>query len=116
MTYIIFAIQNEGEDAEVLINRCRKFLNKTAYKIIDIDPDLVLFRFWMPFFAPAFSGVAKKIRKYSDATIMAICDNIIPHEERLLDTRLTKIFFGFIDSFIVLSKKVENELMYKVSK
>ena len=107
----------KGDSAqEVDSIRCLSSINpfswrKTAYKIIDIEPDLVLFRFWLPFFAPAFSGVAKKIRKYSDATIMAICDNIIPHEERLLDTRLTKIFFGFIDSFIVLSKKVENELM-----
>ena len=107
----------KGDSAqEVDSIRCLSSINpfswrKTAYKIIDIEPDLVLFRFWLPFFAPAFSGVAKKIRKYSDATIMAICDNIIPHEERLLDTRLTKIFFGFIDSFIVLSKKVENELL-----
>ena len=107
----------KGDPAqEVDSIRCLSSINpfswrKTAYKIIDIEPDLVLFRFWLPFFAPAFSGVAKKIRKYSDATIMAICDNIIPHEERLLDTRLTKRFFGFIDSFIVLSKKVENELL-----
>ena len=107
----------KGDPAqEVDSIRCLSSINpfswrKTAYKIIDIDPDLVLFRFWLPFFAPAFSGVAKKIRKYSDATIMVICDNIIPHEERLLDTRLTKRFFGFIDSFIVLSKKVENELL-----
>ena len=107
----------KGDSAqEVDSIRCLSSINpfswrKTAYKIIDIDPDLVLFRFWLPFFAPAFSGVAKKIRKYSDATIMAICDNIIPHEKRLLDTRLTKRFFGFIDSFIVLSKKVENELL-----
>ncbi|HIM52957.1 MAG TPA: glycosyltransferase [Candidatus Marinimicrobia bacterium] len=107
----------KGDSAqEVDSIRCLSSINpfswrKTAYKIIDIEPDLVLFRFWLPFFAPAFSGVAKKIRKYSDATIMVICDNIIPHEERLLDTRLTKRFFGFIDSFIVLSKKVENELL-----
>ena len=112
----------KGDSAqEVDSIRCLSSINpfswrKTAYKIIDIDPDLVLFRFWLPFFAPAFSGVAKKIRKYSDATIMAICDNIIPHEERLLDTRLTKRFFGFIDSFIVLSKKVENELLSFVPK
>ena len=107
----------KGDSAqEVDSIRCLSSINpfswrKTAYKIIDIEPDLVLFRFWLPFFAPAFSGVAKKIRKYSDATIMVICDNIIPHEERLLDTRLTKRFFGFIDSFIVLSKKVENEFL-----
>ena len=96
--------------------RCLSSINpfswrKTANKIIDLEPDLVLFSFWLAFFAPAFSGVAKKIKKYSDTIIMVICNNIIPHEEHLLDTRLTKIFFGFIDSFVVLSKKVENELL-----
>ena len=96
--------------------RCLSSINpfswrKTANKIIDLEPDLVLFSFWLAFFAPAFSGVAKKIKKYLDATIMVVCHNIIPHEEHLLDTRLTKRFFGFIDSFIVLSKKVENELL-----
>ena len=96
--------------------RCLSSINpfswrKTAIKIIDLEPDLVLFSFWLAFFAPAFSGVAKKIKKYSDATIMVICHNIIPHEEHLLGTRLTKRFFSFIDSFFVLSKKVKNELL-----
>ena len=107
----------KGDHAlEVDSIRCLSSINpfswrKAANKIIDLEPDLVLFSFWLAFFAPAFSGVAKKIKKYLDANIMAICHNIIPHEEHLLDTRLTKRFFCFIDSFIVLSKKVENELL-----
>ena len=96
--------------------RCLSSINpltwkQTANLIIELKPDLVLFRYWMPFFAPAFSGVAKRIIKKSDAVIMAICDNVIPHEKRQLDTLLTKRFFGFIDSFVVLSKKVEDELL-----
>ena len=107
----------KGDHAlEVDSIRCLSSINpfswrKTANKIIDLEPDLVLFSFWLAFFAPAFSGVAKKIKKYSDATIMVICHNIIPHEEHLLGTRLTKRFFSFIDSFFVLSKKVKNELL-----
>ena len=65
----------------------------------------------MPFFAPAFSGVAKRIKKKTDAVIIAMCDNIIPHEERMLDTQLTKRFFSYTDSFVILSKKVESELL-----
>ena len=96
--------------------RCLSSINpltwkQTASLIIELKPDLVLFRYWMPFFAPAFSGVAKRIIKKSDSVIMAICDNVIPHEKRQLDTLLTKRFFGFIDSFVVLSKKVEDELL-----
>jgi len=107
----------KGDHAlEVDSIRCLSSINpfswrKTANKILEIEPDLVLFSFWLAFFAPAFSVIAKKIKKHSDATIIAICHNIIPHEQHLLDTQLTKRFFGFIDSFVVLSKKVENELL-----
>ena len=105
---------NPAQDVENI--RCLSSINpftwkKTADLIIDIEPDLVLFRYWMPFFAPAFSGVAKRIKKKSDAACIAICDNIIPHEKRRLDKQLTKRFFTFMDSFIVLSKKVEEELL-----
>jgi glycosyltransferase involved in cell wall biosynthesis len=105
---------NHAQESENI--RCLSSINpytwkKTADLIIDIKPDLVLFRYWMPFFAPAFSGVAKRIKKKTDAVIIAMCDNIIPHEERMLDTQLTKRFFSYTDSFVILSKKVESELL-----
>ena len=107
----------QGSAAQYFQNtRCLSSINpltwkKTADLIIDLEPDLVLFRYWMPFFAPAFTGVAKRIKKHSDINIIAMCDNIIPHEERALDQQLTKRFFDYIDAFIVLSKKVEEELL-----
>ena len=96
--------------------RCLSSINpltwkKTADKIIINKPDLVLFRYWMPFFSPAFYAVAKRIRKRSNTKIIAMCDNIIPHEKRALDQQLTKRFFEQMDAFIVLSKKVEEELL-----
>lgn len=97
-------------------NRCLSSINplswkKTADLIMDLDPEVVLFRYWMPFFAPAFAGVAKRIKNHSEIKIIALCDNIIPHEERALDQQLTKRFFKYIDAFILLSKKVEDELL-----
>jgi len=97
-------------------NRCLSSINpktwkKTANLIIDLNPDLVLFRYWMPFFSPAFTSVAKRIRKGSNVKIIAMCDNIIPHEKRVLDSQLTKRFIDQMDAFIVLSKKVEEELL-----
>ncbi len=96
--------------------RCLSSINPLTWKqtadlIIKLKPDLVLFRYWMPFFAPAFSGVAKRIKKQTNINIIALCDNIIPHEQRALDQQLSTRFFNYIDSFIVLSKKVEEELL-----
>ncbi|MEJ2615044.1 MAG: glycosyltransferase, partial [Ignavibacteriaceae bacterium] len=40
-----------------------------------------------------------------------ICDNVIPHESKPGDKALTKYFFGVVDYFIVLSKKVQQDLL-----
>ncbi|MCH7762937.1 MAG: glycosyltransferase [Candidatus Marinimicrobia bacterium] len=107
----------KGKAAQDFENhRCLSSINpltwkKTADSIVDYNPDLVLFRYWMPFFAPAYTSVAKRIRKDSNIKIIAMCDNIIPHEKRVFDIRLTKRFLKKMDAFIVLSKKVEEELL-----
>ena len=85
---------------------------RTADRILDQSPDFVIFRYWMPFFAIALGNIAKKIKGISDIPILAICDNIIPHERRLFDTFLTRYFLTKVDRFIVLSKSVERDLIY----
>ena len=43
--------------------------------------DLVIFRFWNPFFAPALGVIAGVIIKKSPNTkLISLCDNILPHE------------------------------------
>jgi len=84
---------------------------KTSAYIVSLNPDLVIFRFWMPFFAPCFRSVAKKLKKKSNAKLLAICDNVKPHEARPFDVTLTKAFFKYIDRFLVLSHAVEKDLL-----
>jgi len=96
--------------------RCVSSINpltwsKTASLIVEYDPDIVIIRYWMPFFAPAYKSIVKKIKKKCNTKIIAICDNIIPHEKRFMDKEITKSLFNHVDSFIVLSKKVEEELL-----
>ena len=84
---------------------------KTANYIIDQNPDLVIFRYWMPFFAISQGRVAKYIKFKCDAKMLAICDNIVPHEKHLFDYRLTHHFLKKMDHYIVMSRMVENDLM-----
>ena len=42
---------------------------------------------------------------------MVICDNIIPHENKPGDTTITKYFFKYVDYFVLLSKKVQEDLL-----
>ncbi|MBI4429725.1 MAG: glycosyltransferase [Ignavibacteriales bacterium] len=78
------------------------------------NSDLVIFRYWMPFFAPCFGVISYFIRKRVGAKILFICDNVVPHERRFADAALTKFAFRFVDFFIVQSQSVEQELRYFV--
>ena len=83
----------------------------TAKRIIEINPDLIIFKYWMPFFAPSFGTIIKKVKRNLNTKALVICDNIIPHEGRPLDKLLTKYFFNNINYFIVMSRSVEADLL-----
>jgi len=83
--------------------------SKTAQKIISIKPDIVIIRFWLPFMGPALGTIAKKLRK-NKIKVIAITDNVIPHESRVGDKKLTKYFLKNCDGFITLSKSVMDDI------
>jgi len=84
----------------------------TAFKRLkEFCPDLILFKFWMPFFAPCFGSICWLAKKYLDSKIVYICDNVIPHEKRPGDIALTKFAFKKADGFIVQSHVVEKDLL-----
>lgn len=83
---------------------------KTLQEIRNFKPDILITRFWLPFFAPSLGYICSKLRKDGVFTI-SILDNIIPHENRLGDKALTSYFLKRNDAFIVLSSAVEKDLL-----
>lgn len=79
---------------------------RAAHKIKSVHPDLLLTRFWLPFFGPSLGTVARRLR----CNKIAILDNVIPHEGRLGDRALTKYFLNAFDGFVVMSSEVEEDL------
>jgi glycosyltransferase involved in cell wall biosynthesis len=84
---------------------------KSAKLIAKSKPDLLILRFWIPFFAPAFYSICKYVKKKTGAKVMFICDNVIPHEHRIGDETLIKLIFKVGDYFMIHSKSVENDLL-----
>lgn len=83
---------------------------RTGFRVRALRADLIVFKFWMPFFAPSY-GVIAAIARWRRATrTMFICDNVIPHERRPGDRLLTRFAFRFIDSYVVQSRAVERDL------
>lgn len=82
----------------------------TALKIRREKPDLLIYRYWIPFFAPCFFVISFIAKLFTQTKVLFICDNVIPHEKRFGDTILTKLVFSTVNYFIVQSKTVENDL------
>jgi glycosyltransferase involved in cell wall biosynthesis len=84
---------------------------RVAKKIRERKPDLLIFKYWLPFFGPCFGTIAKIVKRQTNAKVLFVCDNIIPHERRPGDIVFTKYAFKQVDYFIVQSGAVENDLI-----
>lgn len=84
---------------------------KVSKKISRLKPDLLIFKYWLPFFGPCFGTIAKYVKTYSKTKVLFICDNVIPHERRPGDIRLTKYAFKYVDYFVVQSNSVRKDLL-----
>ena len=71
-------------------------------------PDFILFRYWLPFFGPCLGTIGKLVKSHTK--VLALTDNIIPHEKRIGDHIFTKYFVKNCDGFIAMSKVVLNDL------
>jgi glycosyltransferase involved in cell wall biosynthesis len=73
-------------------------------------PDLIVVRYWLPLMGPALGTILRIARKNRHTKIIAITDNVIPHEKRPGDKPFTHYFLGSCDAFITMSEKVMNDL------
>ncbi len=74
------------------------------------QPDLLIMKYWLPFFGPCFGTIARIVRKGTKTRVLYICDNVVPHERRPGDRVFTTYAFGAGDFFIVQSDAVERDL------
>lgn len=82
---------------------------KAANFIIQQQPSFVVIRYWIPFMGPALGTIAKKLRR-KGIKVLAITDNVIPHESRIGDWRLTNYFIKNCDGFITMSNSVLDDI------
>ena len=83
---------------------------KTGAYLKKQKPDLVIFRFWLPFMGPALGTIARIISGNKHTRILAITDNVIPHEKRPGDWVFTKYFLSACHGFITMSRSVLEDL------
>ena len=81
----------------------------TVREIRKWKPDLLIVRYWMSWFAPSLGYVCRRLRK--DCRVVAIVDNVVPHERHFFDTPLTKYFLSGCDGFVTLCDAVSKDLL-----
>ncbi len=72
--------------------------------------DALLVRYWLPFMAPCLGSIMQLTRRNCHTRVIALVDNLVPHEHRPGDRLLTRWFTGAADAFIVMSRTVEQQL------
>lgn len=109
--------QNELGDSgvpvqtEMLIDSINPFnWIRVGLKLRRRNYDVVIFKYWLPFFGPCFGTICHIIKFNKNSIVLAICDNVIPHERRGGDKLFTRYAFSSVDGFLVQSDAVAKDL------
>lgn len=101
----------KGLDIRSAINSINPFnWLSIGNRIKNERPDLVIIRYWLPFMGPCFGTILRRIKKNKHTKIVAITDNVIPHEARPGDMAFTKYFLKSPDGFLAMSRDVLKDL------
>ena len=83
---------------------------KVGKEIRKKNPDIVIFTYWMSFFAPCFGKIARVIKKNRQTRCIGLIHNMIPHEKSVLDKMLPPYFVKSMDGFVALSQSVLDDV------
>ena len=82
---------------------------QAARRVAAWRPDGLVFKWWLPYFGPAYATVLRGARRAGAVNVM-IADNLIPHEKRPLDSLFTRWVTSATDAYVVMSESVEADL------
>jgi len=101
----------EGLDIRIKVNSVNPFnWFSVGREIKQLNPDLLLVRYWTPFMAPCLGTISRIAQKNHYTKVIAIADNVIPHEKHFIDNTLTRYFTKFCNGFITMSRSVLSDL------
>ncbi len=101
----------EGIEIHSAINSINPFnWLLTGTRLKKRAPDLIVVRYWLPFMGPALGTILRRVRGNRKTKIIAITDNVLPHEKRPGDISFTKYFLKSCDAFVTMSDAVMRDL------
>lgn len=80
----------------------------TVKRIKEINPDLIIFQWWHPYFSPCYWAMCKMLHGFK---LMFLCHNVFPHERFPLDRFLCKHVLRQGDYFVTQSEMDKKDLL-----
>ena len=97
-------------ESESLLDTANPFSYARTYKAIrDWQPDLLIVRYWMSYFAPSLGYIPRKMQRH--CKVLSILDNVIPHEPHFFDAPLTRYFLKGSTGSVTMCDAVARELL-----
>ena len=101
----------DGIEIHSVINSINPFNWIVAGKRLKKEnADLIVVRYWIPFMGPALGTILRIVKRSKKTRVIAITDNVLPHERRFGDKALTKYFLNSCDAFVTMSDAVMEDL------
>lgn len=101
----------KGPSSQREINSVNPFNWRKVGKMIkEQNPDLVIFAYWMSFFAPCYGKMARIIHRNKTSKCIGLIHNMMPHEPSILDKCLPPYFVKAMDGFVTLSQSVLDDV------
>lgn len=80
----------------------------SAKKIRKWDPDILIVRYWTTYLAPSLGFICRHMKK--GCKVIAITDNIVPHEKHFFDSLFTRYFLSGVDACVTLCDQVGRDV------
>lgn len=98
-------------ESQAVLNTANPFTwCSAARKIAAWKPDLVIMKYWMSYFAPSLGSVARSLRRRG-IPVVAVLDNVIPHEARFFDKPFSRWFLKQVSGCIAMSGAVRADAL-----
>ena len=102
---------------DLVIETCVNSINPFSWfsagrRIARFEPDVIICRYWLPFMGPSLGTILRVAQNFSKKKpkIVALVDNIIPHEKRIGDVPFSRYFANSCHAFVAMSRSVMEDL------
>ncbi len=83
---------------------------RTGFRLRKSAPDIIIIRYWLSVMSPAIGTICRIARRHKGTKIIALVDNMLPHEKRPGDKLFAKYLVGSADGFLTMSQSVLDDI------